>query len=237
MPRRLAATLAFVLAACGKDAEKPGDPEPPPVPKRFETKSSDPVVSRLQAFVEERGIDVGRADWKTRVPQPPWPDFPPGRSYVWRLETDQGTMRFRLFPAVAPKHVASTIYLTLLGFYDGTTFHRVISGFMAQGGCPLGTGEGGPAYQYGAEIHPGVRHDARGLLSTANKGPGTDGSQFFVLFGPSRGLDGKHTIFGDLKDGEETLARIEALGGPPRRDQSAPPKRPIRLLRATIESD
>jgi cyclophilin family peptidyl-prolyl cis-trans isomerase len=239
---------AVALAGCGRDdaapaaparerspaSERPAFPAVPAKPKRFETRSSDPVVAKIQAFIEERGIDVGAASWKTQVPEPIWPAFPPGRRYFWRLETNHGPMRFRLRPETAPKHVASTIYLTLLGFYDGTDFHRVITGFMAQGGDPTGTGAGGPRYQYPGEIDPDVHHDRRGLLSMANKGPGTDGSQFFVLFGPHPELDGRHTVFGELKDGEETLKAIEALGAP--RDPM-PPKGPVRLLHAEIETD
>ena len=115
-------------------------------------------------------------------------------------------------PDVAPIHVGSTIYLTKLGFYDDLAFHRVITQFMAQGGCPLGTGTGGPGYEYGGEFDSGVRHDRPGLLSMANAGPGTDGSQFFLTFVPTPWLDDNHTIFGEVIDGMETLKALEVRG-------------------------
>jgi cyclophilin family peptidyl-prolyl cis-trans isomerase len=98
----------------------------------------------------------------------------------------QGPIDVKLLPDVTPMHASSTIYLTRLGYYDGLAFHRVIPGFMAQGGCPLGTGTGGPGYEYDGEFSPTVKHDKPGILSMANRGPGTDGSQFFLTFVPRR---------------------------------------------------
>jgi cyclophilin family peptidyl-prolyl cis-trans isomerase len=146
------------------------------------------------------------------VPEPPSVKFDGKRRYLWELETSVGPLSVRLFPDVAPKHVASTIYLTRLGFYDGLGFHRVITQFMAQGGCPRGTGTGGPGYEYAGEFDPKVKHDKPGLLSMANAGPGTDGSQFFLTFVPTPWLDGKHTIFGEVVAGQETLVALESRG-------------------------
>jgi cyclophilin family peptidyl-prolyl cis-trans isomerase len=109
-------------------------------------------------------------------------------------------------------HVSSTIYLARLGFYDKVVFHRVIEGFMAQGGDPLGRGTGGPGYQYGGEFDPSERHDRPGLLSMANAGPGTDGSQFFITFVPTPHLDDKHSIFGEVISGKDTLTALEKRG-------------------------
>ena len=155
--------------------------------------------------------------------------FEPDASYFWDLDTNVGSITVQLKPEVAPLHVASTIYLTRLGFYDGLGFHRVIKGFMAQGGCPLGTGTGGPGYEYGGEFDPGVKHDRPALLSMANAGPGTDGSQFFLTFVPTPWLDGKHTIFGEVVDGMETVQALEARGS-----QSGQTTEKLTIARATI---
>jgi cyclophilin family peptidyl-prolyl cis-trans isomerase len=132
-------------------------------------------------------------------------------------------------PEVAPMHVTSFIYLTRLGFYDGLAFHRVIPGFMAQGGCPLGTGTGGPGYKFAGEFKPGVKHTKGGLLSMANAGPGTDGSQFFLTFVPTPWLDGKHTIYGEVTSGLETLKALEAAGS-----QGGRPTEPLKIEKVTI---
>ena len=128
----------------------------------------------------------------------------------------------------------STIWLTLLGFYDGLTFHRIIKSFMAQGGCPRGVGMGGPGYKYGGEFSPKAVHDRPGLLSMANAGPNTDGSQFFITFVPTAWLDGKHTIFGEMIEndaaGVQTLLALEAV---PTASQDRP-KTPVLIKKATI---
>lgn len=126
-------------------------------------------------------------------------------------------------------HVSSTIYLTQLGFYDDLKFHRVISGFMAQGGCPNGIGNGGPGYQYAGEYDPAVRHDRPGLLSMANAGPNTDGSQFFLTFVETPWLDGKHTIFGEVIDGMDVVKALEARGS-----ESGQTTEPLLIQKATI---
>jgi peptidyl-prolyl cis-trans isomerase B (cyclophilin B) len=138
-------------------------------------------------------------------------------------------MTIELMPTVAPMHVTSTIYLTRLGFYDGLSFHRVIDGFMAQGGCPEGRGTGGPGYQYGGEFDPSARHDRPGLLSMANAGPGTDGSQFFITFLPTPHLDDKHSLFGAVVEGMETLKALEAKGS-----GSGQTSEPLGIVRSEI---
>jgi cyclophilin family peptidyl-prolyl cis-trans isomerase len=127
-------------------------------------------------------------------------------------------------------HVTNFIYLARLGFYDGLKFHRVITGFMAQGGCPLGNGSGNPGYGFGGEFSPGVKHDTPGLLSMANAGPGTDGSQFFLTFVPTPWLDGKHTIFGRVTEGLEVLKALEAAGS-----RSGAPGKPMAMKKVTVE--
>jgi peptidyl-prolyl cis-trans isomerase B (cyclophilin B) len=119
------------------------------------------------------------------------------------LETDRGTIHLRLFPEHAPVTVANFANLVQRGFYDGLAFHRVIPDFMIQGGCPQGTGTGGPGYRFEDEFTPALRHDAPGRLSMANAGPGTNGSQFFVTHVPTPWLDDNHTIFGEVMAPED----------------------------------
>jgi cyclophilin family peptidyl-prolyl cis-trans isomerase len=190
---------------------------------------SDPAVSAADAYIAEQGVDQSADGWRTRLPQPPSLSFSGDRSYFWELETNVGPVRVKLLPDVAPAHVSSTIYLTRLGFYDGLAFHRVITEFMAQGGCPVGQGTGGPGYEYDGEFDPAVKHDRPGMLSMANRGPGTDGSQFFLTFVPTPWLDGKHTIFGEVAEGQETLRELETRGS-----ESGRTKEPLRIERATI---
>jgi cyclophilin family peptidyl-prolyl cis-trans isomerase len=111
-----------------------------------------------------------------------------------------------LFAADAPLTVENFVNLARAGFYDGTTFHRVIPGFMAQGGDPTGSGSGGPGYQFRDELSSPRRHDGAGVLSMANAGPNTNGSQFFITFGPTPHLDGKHTVFGRVTDSMDVVA-------------------------------
>ncbi len=168
----------------------------------------DPVEA-IEDFIAGQTIDKTDPRWKTRLPKPPMVAFD-DRSYFWDLDTTVGKISIRLMPDVAPMHVGSTIYLTQLGFYDGTVFHRVIPNFMAQGGDPLGNGRGSPGFRYDGEFDPKVRHDRPGLLSMANAGPGTDGSQFFITFVPTPHLDDRHTIFGEVVEGMDAVKQLEA---------------------------
>jgi len=131
------------------------------------------------------------------------------KSYSATMElASGGKIDINLFGAEAPLTVENFVNLSRTGFYDGVTFHRVIPGFMAQGGDPTGTGSGGPGYDFGDEFHRDRRHDKPGILSMANAGPGTNGSQFFITFGPTPHLDGKHTVFGEVTDGMDTVMAI-----------------------------
>jgi peptidyl-prolyl cis-trans isomerase B (cyclophilin B) len=169
--------------------------------------------------------------WKLKLTKPEMMTFDANKDYFWILETNKGNIRIKLMPQVAPMHVTSTIFLTNKGFYDNLTFHRVIPGFMAQGGCPLGTGTGGPGYSYDSEINPAVKHDRPYLLSMANTGrPNSDGSQFFITFVPTPHLDGKHTIFGEVVEGQDTVKKLEAAGTP-----GGKPKEPLIITKARIE--
>lgn len=114
------------------------------------------------------------------------------------METNKGTINLELFAEQAPVTVANFVNLARRGYYDGLKFHRVISDFMVQGGCPLGNGTGGPGYKFEDECLPELKHDKPGTLSMANAGPGTNGSQFFITHVPTDWLDGKHTVFGSV---------------------------------------
>lgn len=126
--------------------------------------------------------------------------------------TSRGPIRVRLFADQAPVTVASFVNLAQRGFYDGLSFHRVIPDFMIQGGCPRGTGTGGPGYRFEDECRAELRHDKPGVLSMANAGPGTNGSQFFITHVATPWLDGKHTVFGEVL-GAEDQAVVDAVRG------------------------
>ena len=128
---------------------------------------------------------------------------------VATLSTSKGEIRLELFDDKTPKTVANFEKLASEGFYDGLSFHRVIEDFMVQGGCPEGTGTGGPGYKFADEFHPELRHNTPGILSMANSGPNTNGSQFFITHVPTPWLDGKHSVFGKvLGDGQEVVNAI-----------------------------
>lgn len=190
----------------------------------------DPAVKAVNSYIETQNIDKTQADWKTTLEKPELVEFNPEAKYFWDLETSEGKLVVELFPKTAPMHATSTIYLTNLGFYDDLIFHRVINKFMAQGGDPLGNGRGNPGYKYAGEFEGTLSHDKPGLLSMANSGPNTDGSQFFLTFTPTPWLDGKHTIFGEVVDGlDTTLTAIEALGS-----RSGRTKKEVKIIKASI---
>jgi peptidyl-prolyl cis-trans isomerase B (cyclophilin B) len=126
------------------------------------------------------------------------------------VHTSKGDIKLRLFADKTPVTVANFINLAKRGFYDGLAFHRVIPDFMIQGGCPHGTGTGGPGYRFENECTPELKHDAPGKLSMANAGPGTNGSQFFITHVETSWLDGKHTVFGEVL-GADDQAVVDAI--------------------------
>lgn len=190
------------------------------------------VIAEIDAFILEHPVDKSVRRWRTRLEKPPILKFDPAKIYTWKLETNVGEIRFRMLDDIAPMHVSNTIYLTRLGYYDTLKFHRVIARFMAQGGDPLGNGRGGPGYRFAGEFDPKVVHDSGGLLSMANSGPGTDGSQFFITFRETPHLNGKHTIYGkaESKQSLKTIDAIEALAQP----RGGQPLKPVFIKRATI---
>jgi cyclophilin family peptidyl-prolyl cis-trans isomerase len=138
-------------------------------------------------------------------PSAPSGDLDTSKAYRARFKTQRGEFVVQLHGDKAPMTVENFVNLARSGFYDGTTFHRVIPGFMAQGGDPTGTGRGGPGYSFRDEFVPSLRHDGPGVLSMANAGPNTNGSQFFITFGPTPHLDGRHSVFGRVVEGMEVV--------------------------------
>jgi cyclophilin family peptidyl-prolyl cis-trans isomerase len=163
--------------------------------------------------------------WST----PPAMGIDPKKKYKAQMETDKGTMVIELFADKAPKTVNNFVFLAREGYYEGIIFHRVIANFMVQGGDPTGRGSGGPGYKFGDEFHASLKHDKQGMLSMANAGPGTNGSQFFITHVPTPHLDGKHTIFGQVVEGLDVLISISP------RDPGNVNAPAVKIIRVTIE--
>ena len=146
------------------------------------------------------------------------------------IRTTQGDVRAEVFLDRAPKTAENFLKLVREGFYDGLTFHRVIPGFMIQGGCPKGDGTGGPGYAMPDEFGPRLRHEGPGVLSMANAGPNTGGSQFFITLAATPWLDNRHAIFGRVRSGQPVVEKIAAVPrGPDDR-----PRSPVRIVQATV---
>jgi cyclophilin family peptidyl-prolyl cis-trans isomerase len=139
---------------------------------------------------------------------PPSGKLDTSKTYRARFKTERGDFAVELYPQQAPLTVENFVTLARAGYYDGTTFHRVIPDFMAQGGDPTGTGRGGPGYTFRDEFSPQLQHDAAGVLSMANAGPGTNGSQFFITLVPTPHLNGRHTVFGRVVEGMDVVNSI-----------------------------
>ena len=150
------------------------------------------------------------------------------KTYTATMTTDQGDIVIHLFADKAPTTVNNFVFLARQGYYDGTIFHRVIKDFMAQGGDPTGTGRGGPGYQFKDEFHKDLKHNKPGILSMANAGPNTNGSQFFITHVPTPHLDNRHAVFGEVTSGLDVLMAI------PLRDPMRPNSPAGKLLKVTI---
>jgi cyclophilin family peptidyl-prolyl cis-trans isomerase len=170
-----------------------------------------------------KGISMSTKSWKT----PPEMMIDAKKQYKATFKTDVGDIVVKLFADKTPKTVNNFVFLAREGFYDDTIFHRVIDDFMAQGGDPTGTGMGGPGYKFGDEFHSSLKHSKPGILSMANAGPNTNGSQFFLTHVPTPWLDNKHSVFGEVSEGLDVLLSIPARD-PSRRNSPA-----VKLL--TIE--
>ena len=216
--------LALLLSACAAPVAPSGESgdeaavaeEATATPEPEEEAAADEAVAE-EAAAEPAGDgetaagpvrDLAPAERNEYYDAPPEMSIDPEAYYYATIETEKGDIKLQLFADQAPKTVNNFVYLANEGFYDNTSFHRVIDGFMAQAGDPTGTGMGGPGYQFEDEIAPGVGFDRPGLLAMANAGPGTNGSQFFITFAPTEWLNGGHTIFGEVIEGNEILNEI-----------------------------
>lgn len=139
---------------------------------------------------------------------PPEMTIDPAKSYTATIKTNRGDIVIDLFADKAPQTVNNFVFLAQDGFYNGVVFHRVIDNFMVQTGDPTGTGRGGPGYRFGDEFHPALRHSGPGILSMANAGPGTNGSQFFITHVRTEWLDDRHTVFGQVREGQDVVNSI-----------------------------
>ena len=139
---------------------------------------------------------------------PPSGELDKSKSYTATFKTERGEFELMLYANDAPLTVENFINLARADYYNGTTFHRVIPGFMVQGGDPTGTGTGGPGYRFGDEFNKNLRHDSEGIFSMANAGPNTNGSQFFITLAPTPHLDGRHTVFGKIITGMDVVKAI-----------------------------
>lgn len=151
------------------------------------------------------------------------------KTYHATLHTDKGDIVLKLFADKVPHTVNNFVFLARQGFYDGTMFHRVIANFMAQGGDPTSTGTGGPGYRFKDEFHPSLRHSKPGILSMANAGKDTNGSQFFITHVPTPWLDNKHSVFGEVEKGMDVLMSI------PERDPRLVNAPGVKITSVTIE--
>lgn len=147
------------------------------------------------------------------------------------IETNKGTMEFELFDEKAPITSKNFVDLTKEGFFDGIIFHRIISGFMIQGGDPTGTGMGGSKNIIQDEFHPDLKHDSKGILSMANAGPNTGSSQFFITLAPQPHLDNRHAVFGKLISGEDILDKIGSV----ETDANDRPINEVKMIKVTIK--
>ncbi len=218
--RAARAFLASALAASALRLAGAAPPSPAP---------SDPALADIDRQIAAAKIDRKNPDWKFDVPKPRAAPFDPAKRYLAKVETNLGTVIFRLRPDWAPMHVTSFAYLARLGYFDGTPLYKVYRAARAEGGCPLGTGTGGPGYYLPLETTPDVKFDRRGLLASITYD--LDGSRFAVFFAPAEYLNGKLTIYGELEAGKDALDAIEAVGTP-----SGSSNVPVTVKAVTVEA-
>lgn len=211
--------IFLLLLACAQQAEQTPD------------ESMIDEVEQVQVEIEEIEEEVIEAEEvEAEAEQMEEKTLEGNMNTIVELETSMGTMKIELYDDKAPKTAKNFKDLVEKGFYDGTIFHRVIKDFMIQGGDPTGTGTGGPGYNIKDEFGPGLKHDKKGILSMANSGPDTGGSQFFILLVPTPWLDGKHAIFGALTEGMDVLDKI---GSTPT-GAGDKPKTEVKIIKARV---
>ncbi len=192
---------------------------------------SDKAIAAIDAQIAAAKVDKSKANWKSSLPLPKVVKFEAGKKYYMNMTTNKGTMKILFKPEVAPMHVTNLIYLSRMGYFENVKFHRVMKGFMAQGGDPTGTGAGGPGYQFAGEFSPNAKHDKAGVCSTANAGPNTDGSQFFIMFKSYASLDGKYSIWGQVEEGLDVVKKLEDAGNA----SDGPPTEALFISKVTID--
>jgi len=211
---------AMLVAGCLLETPTPADEQPAPTaatPAGGSTPTSRPTaaagsVSTLStAITPTPGVlNVGGRQVK-QYGLPPLMTIDPDANYTATIRTNHGPITIDLFASQAPKTVNSFVFLAREGFYNGIIFHRVIQGFMIQVGDPTGTGTAGPGYQYEDEIDPLLGFESSGILAMANRGAGTNGSQFFITVAPTPHLKGNHTIFGRVTSGQDVVTQISLV--------------------------
>ncbi len=201
--------IALMVTACGLPGGEPDAEEATPAEATVPAAEEAPADETSTDSTSADGTSADSpADRVGMYSTPPELTIDPEQFYYATIKTEKGDIQVQLFVDRAPITVNNFVFLAEEGFYDNTTFHRVLDDFMAQAGDPSGTGMGGPGYQFQDEIYPGGTFDRAGLLAMANAGPGTNGSQFFITFAPTPWLDGNHTIFGEVIAGSEVLAQL-----------------------------
>jgi cyclophilin family peptidyl-prolyl cis-trans isomerase/predicted small lipoprotein YifL len=232
--------VALALAACGSPApEIPDTDNVADEAPQAEEEAPESEADDAQDETESAAVDAVQPVFRqmneldSDYPPPSELTIDQTRTYTATLVTGKGDIHVNLFADKVPFTVDNFSYLSCAGFYDLTSFHRVIPDFMAQAGDPTGTGTGGPGYRFSDEFHPELRHDKPGILSMANSGPNTNGSQFFITHVPTPHLDDLHSVFGEVADGDS----LQVLLSIRTRDPATDPEPGDVLVTIEIQED
>jgi cyclophilin family peptidyl-prolyl cis-trans isomerase len=203
--------LAIIVALIAFQPSAQPTPAPTPLVLTLPASEAQPTPQAVATTAEQAARPLAnippaqRNNYYTAAPEL---SIDTGKQYQATIVTDKGDIVIELFADKVPNTVNNFVFLAREGFYDGTTFHRVIPDFMAQAGDPSGTGSGGPGYRFADEFHPDLKHDGPGVLSMANAGTNTNGSQFFITYEATPHLDGVHSVFGRVVEGMDVLKAI-----------------------------